>query len=44
VTIKRPIEDIQIVLNVENVKENQTLGDEQFVVQIPTSSKIVNVE
>lgn len=44
VTIKRPIEGIQIVLNVESVKENQTLGDEQFVVTIPTSSKIQNVE
>jgi hypothetical protein len=44
VTIKRPIDGIQIVLNVEDVKENQPLGDEQFVVPIPTSSKIQNVE
>lgn len=42
VTIKRPLEEIQIVLNIEDVKENQTLPDDQFVVQIPPSSKIVN--
>lgn len=44
VTIKRPLEEIQIVLTVETVKENQPLGDEQFVVPIPESSKIQNVE
>jgi outer membrane lipoprotein-sorting protein len=40
VTIKRLPEDIQIVLTVEDVHENQTLPDEQFVVPIPKGSKI----
>ena len=40
VTIKRPLEDLQIVLTVEDVQENQPLPDEQFVVPIPTGSKI----
>ena len=40
VTIKRPQEDIQIVLTIEDVKENQTLPDDQFVVPIPAGSKI----
>jgi hypothetical protein len=42
VTIKRPQEAVQIVLTVEDVKENGALGDEQFVVDIPKGSKIVN--
>jgi hypothetical protein len=44
VTIKRPLEDIQIVLTVEDVRENQELDDEQFNVKFPSSSKIVNQE
>jgi hypothetical protein len=42
VTIKRPLEEIQIVLTIEDVKENQTLPDDQFVVPLPAGSKIVN--
>jgi hypothetical protein len=42
VTIKRPIEEVQIVLTIEDVKENQSLADDQFVVPIPKDSKIVN--
>jgi hypothetical protein len=42
VTIKRPIEEVQIVLTIEDVKENQPLADDQFVVPIPKDSKIVN--
>jgi hypothetical protein len=42
VTIKRPLEEIQIVLTIEDVKENQNLPDDQFVVPIPEGSKIVN--
>ncbi|MGD0631831.1 MAG: hypothetical protein ABR987_21070 [Terracidiphilus sp.] len=41
VTIMRPLEEIQIVLSVEDVKKNQTLPDDQFVVPIPEGSKIV---
>jgi hypothetical protein len=44
VTIKRPLEGIQIVLTLEAVKENQPLGDEQFVVPIPEGAKIQNVQ
>jgi outer membrane lipoprotein-sorting protein len=44
VTIKRPLEEVTFVLTVESVKENQPLADDQFVVQIPTGSKIKNVE
>jgi hypothetical protein len=44
VTIKRPIDQIQIVLTVEDVHENQTLKDDQFVVQIPEGSKVQNLE
>jgi outer membrane lipoprotein-sorting protein len=44
VTIKRPIDEIQIVLTVEDVHENQTLADDQFVVPIPEGAKIVNQE
>jgi hypothetical protein len=40
VMIKRLPEDIQIVLTVEDVHENQSLPDEQFVVPIPKGSKI----
>jgi len=44
VTIKRPQEEIQIVLTVESVKENQTLADDQFVVQIPDGAKVQTQE
>ena len=44
VTIERPLDEIQIVLTVEDVKENQTLPDDQFVVPIPEGAKIVNQE
>lgn len=35
VTIKRPLEEFQIVLTVETVKENMDLRDDQFQIQIP---------
>ena len=44
VTIKRPQDEVSIVLIVEDVHENQPLTDDQFVVQIPPGSKIQNVE
>ena len=40
VTIKRLPEGIQIMLTVEDVHENQTLPDDQFVIDIPKGSKI----
>ncbi|MGO9337100.1 MAG: hypothetical protein ACLPY1_06285 [Terracidiphilus sp.] len=41
VTIKRPIDDVQILLNIERATENQTLPDDQFAVSIPEGYKIV---
>jgi len=41
VTIKRPVDDIQIVLSIDRVTENQTLPDDQFVVPIPEGDKVV---
>jgi hypothetical protein len=41
VIIDRPIDDIQIVLNIERVTENQPLPDDQFVAEVPKDSKIV---
>jgi len=40
VTIKRPIEGIQLVLTVERVVENPQLTDDQFQVKIPDGTKI----
>lgn len=40
VTIKRPKEGIQLVLNVVDVKENVELSDSQFEVKIPEGTKI----
>jgi outer membrane lipoprotein-sorting protein len=44
ITIKRPLEEYQIVLTVENVKENMTLTDDQFQIKIPEGTKIQNLE
>lgn len=44
IIIKRPLEDIQIVLTVEEVKENPPLGDEQFVVKPAEGATVQNLE
>jgi outer membrane lipoprotein-sorting protein len=44
VTIKRPLEEIQIVLTVDDVKENLTLTDDQFVVKIPEGAVTQQLE
>ena len=44
VTIKRPQEEVQIVLSVEDVKENPPLADDQFVVPVPKDYKVVTEE
>jgi outer membrane lipoprotein-sorting protein len=44
VTIKRPLEDYQIVLTVEEVKENMALTDVQFQIKIPEGTQIQNLE
>jgi outer membrane lipoprotein-sorting protein len=44
ITIKRPLEEYQIVLTVESVKENQQLTDDQFVVKIPEGTETQKLE
>jgi outer membrane lipoprotein-sorting protein len=44
ITIKRPLEEYQIVLTVEKVAQNQPLTDDQFQIKIPEGTKIQNLE
>jgi outer membrane lipoprotein-sorting protein len=44
ITIKRPLEEIQILLTVEDVKENLTLTDDQFAVKIPEGTPVQKME
>jgi hypothetical protein len=44
IVIKRPLEEYQIVLTVESVKENMTLTDDQFQIKIPEGTKVKNLE
>jgi outer membrane lipoprotein-sorting protein len=44
IVIKRPLEEYQLVLTVESVKENMTLSDDQFQIKIPEGTKIQNLE
>jgi outer membrane lipoprotein-sorting protein len=44
ITIKRPQEEIQIVLTVVEVKENPPLGDDQFVVKPAEGAAIQNLQ
>jgi outer membrane lipoprotein-sorting protein len=44
ITIKRPLEEYQIVLTVEKVEQNQPLTDDQFQIKIPEGTKIQNLE
>jgi outer membrane lipoprotein-sorting protein len=44
ITIRRPLEEYQIVLTVESVKENQQLTDDQFVVKIPEGTETQKLE
>ncbi len=44
ITIKRPLEEYQLVLTVENVKQNMHLTDDQFQIKIPAGTKIQNLE
>lgn len=44
IKIKRPMEEIQIILTVDSVKENQSLTDDQFVVKIPDSTPTQKLE
>jgi outer membrane lipoprotein-sorting protein len=44
IIIKRPLEEIQVVLKVDDVKENQTLDDSQFVIKLSDDTKIQNLD
>jgi outer membrane lipoprotein-sorting protein len=44
IIIKRPLEEYQIVLTVESVKENMTLTDDQFHFKIPDGTKVQELE
>jgi outer membrane lipoprotein-sorting protein len=44
VTIRRPLEEFQIVLTVDKVIENMALTDDQFQLQIPPETQIQNLE
>ncbi|MGB8258785.1 MAG: hypothetical protein WCE75_00465 [Terracidiphilus sp.] len=44
VTIKRPLEEYQIVLTVEKVTENLTLTDDQFLIKIPEGTQVQHLE
>lgn len=44
VTIKRPIEGIQLVLTVERVVENPKLTDEQFQIKMPDDVKVQKLD
>jgi outer membrane lipoprotein-sorting protein len=44
ITIKRPLEEYQIVLTVDKVAQNTPLTDDQFQIKIPEGTKIQNLE
>ncbi len=44
VTIKRPLEEYQVVLTVEKVTANMPLSDDQFQIKIPEGTRIQAVE
>ena len=44
VTIKRPMEQYQVILTVEKVTENMPLSDDQFQIKIPEGTKIQTLD
>ena len=44
ITIKRPMEQYQVLLTVEKVTENMPLSDDQFQIKIPEGTKIQTLE
>lgn len=44
VTIKRPMEGVQLVMTVEKVVVNMTLTDDQFQIKLPEGTKIQHLE
>ena len=43
ITIRRPMEQYQVVLTVEKVTENMPLTDDQFQIKIPEGTKVQTV-
>jgi outer membrane lipoprotein-sorting protein len=43
VTIKRPLEGVQLVLTVEKVVQNMLLTDDQFQIKLPEGTKIIEL-
>lgn len=44
ITIKRPMDQYQVVLSVEKVTQNMPLSDDQFQIKIPEGTKIQSVQ
>jgi hypothetical protein len=44
VTIKRPLEDWQIVLTIDKVTENMALSDDQFAAKVPEGIAVQNLD
>jgi outer membrane lipoprotein-sorting protein len=44
IVIKRPVDDIQIAMEVEDVHENQTLRDDQFVLKPAEGSTVQELQ
>jgi len=44
VTIKRPLEGVQLVLTVDNVTENMKLRDDQFEIEIPPGTPVQKLD
>jgi outer membrane lipoprotein-sorting protein len=44
VTIKRPLEEFQLILTVDKVVDNMPLTDDQFQIKLPDDTKIQNLE
>jgi len=44
ILIKRPVEQLQLILTVEDLKQNVKITDEQFKVSIPAETPVTNLE
>lgn len=44
ITIRRPLEEYQIVLTIEKVTQNMTLNDDQFHIKVPDSTTIQQLQ
>jgi outer membrane lipoprotein-sorting protein len=40
ITIRRPLEEFQIVLTIDKITENMTLNDDQFAIKVPAGTTI----